>query len=104
MSEWVMAVTGSTDPSVDRAAFDDWYDTVHLPEVASCPGFRRGTRYETPEDVEHGFLTLYDVDGPEALESEEFLRRRGWGPFTGRVSFTTRVLRRRTALIRPDGA
>jgi hypothetical protein len=92
----MLAVSGVIDESIDRGEFDDWYDNVHLPEILGCPGFQWGVRYEAPSNPpgEHAFLTLYALEGPEAVETEEFTRRRGWGPFKGHVEFTTRLLRR----------
>lgn len=95
-ARWLVAVSGSIYRSVDRDEFDDWYDNIHLPQITQCPGFRWGVRYEAPEGSNpHAFLTLYEVDGPEALETEEFRARRGWGPFTGKVEFVTHLLKRR---------
>lgn len=104
MTNWLMAVTGTVDPAVDRAAFDDWYDNVHLPEIAACPGIRRGTRYEAPHSAEGppAFLTLYELEGPEAVDSELFRSRRGWGPFTGQVTFTTRLVQQRAVCENAD--
>lgn len=97
LTRWMLAVSGAIDQSVDRGKFDDWYDNIHLPEILSCPGFKWGVRYEAPPTApgDHAFLTLYGLEGPEAVETEDFSRQRGWGPFAGHVDFTTRLLRSR---------
>lgn len=74
-----------------EAAWNDWYDKVHLPEILACPGFRCGRRYATSGtggDRRH-YLALYDIEGPHVLDSPEFKARRGWGPFVGKVTFET---------------
>jgi len=94
LGEWVMAVTGTLSPSADRAAFDHWYDTVHLPEVLACSGFRWGRRYLGERGADGTpFLTLYGIDGPHALESPEFAACRGFGPFGEEVTFSTGAYR-----------
>ena len=72
------------DVSVDRAVeteWNAWYDAVHLPDIVTCPGFRRAARYFSEEDGTRHYLTVYEVDGPEAIKSIEFAQRRGWGAF-----------------------
>ena len=67
-------------------------DTVHLPEILACPGFRAGRRYRTGGSAAGRlYLALYEIDGPLALDSAEFKARRGWGPFAGKVKFDTTV-------------
>lgn len=56
--------------------FDQWYDTVHLPELLACPGFRSAERFaavggRTPHPP---YLALYRVTGPEAFDSEQYRR------------------------------
>ena len=49
----------------------EWYDTVHLGELMSCPGFLRTRRYEALDGIPN-FFALYELDQPEALEGERF--------------------------------
>jgi hypothetical protein len=90
----VVSVALSADADVD--AFNDWYDRSHLPEIAACPGFHGATRYACAhgEQEERLFIALYSVDGPEALETEEFAARRGFGAFAQHLTFTTRLYHR----------
>jgi hypothetical protein len=79
-------------PEDIETEWNRWYDTVHLPEILACPGFRSGRRYSTGSSAAgHFYLALYDIDGPSALDSAEFKARRGWGPFAGKVKFETKV-------------
>ncbi len=79
-------------PADIETAWNHWYDTVHLPEILACPGFRTGQRYCTGDSTAgRVYLALYDIDGPHVLDSELFKARRGWGPFAGKVTFDTKV-------------
>lgn len=93
-SPTILVVDVTVDPVVE-AAWNQWYDTEHLPEIASCPGFRSGQRYCTQDaDGTRRYLTIYELDGPEALESPAFRSRRGWGPFADKVRFRTQCFSR----------
>lgn len=80
-------------PGDIEAAWNRWYDTVHLPEILACPGFRSGRRYATSglSSERRRYLALYEIDGPHVLESAEFKARRGWGPFAGKVTFESQM-------------
>lgn len=79
-------------PEDIEAEWNRWYDTVHLPEILACPGFRAGRRYCTGGSAGSRFyLALYDIDGPQVVQSAEFNARRGWGPFAGKVKFETKL-------------
>jgi hypothetical protein len=57
--------------AADEDAFNRWYDEEHIPERLACPGFLGARRYKS---VEGGpaYLTIYDLEGTEALESPEY--------------------------------
>ncbi|MBO0663190.1 DUF4286 family protein [Jiella sp. MQZ9-1] len=84
MTEWLLVVDVSVDKDVERA-WNDWYDNEHLPEIVACPGFKSGSRYKVSDGETPRYLTVYEVSGPEALKSDEFLSRRGWREFASHV-------------------
>lgn len=62
--------------------YNEWYDAVHLPDVAAVPGVRSAQRYELgperrPEGVEPEFryLAVYEIDGDPAVVFPEITRR-----------------------------
>src|SRR5882762_10243430 len=61
------------DPSVDEGDFHRWYFEEHVAERMSCPGFLSARRFEAV-DGKPRYLAMYDLDGPEALQTEEYLR------------------------------
>jgi len=78
--------------------WNSWYDTVHLPEIMTCPGFREATRLVHEREGTRVYLAIYEIDGPEAVQSETFNRIRGWGRFAGRVTASARLFATRINL------
>jgi hypothetical protein len=93
LPRWLMVVDAEVDPDVETA-WNEWYDTVHLPEIADCPGFEEAARYVSEVDGQRHYIAVYALSGPEALDSPEFAARRGWAQFAGRVRATVRAHRR----------
>ena len=44
LPEYIFAVDAAVDAAVE-AAWNKWYDEVHLPEITACPGFRQSARF-----------------------------------------------------------
>jgi antibiotic biosynthesis monooxygenase (ABM) superfamily enzyme len=97
LPEHLLVVDVSVDPDVE-ADWNDWYDKIHLPEIVSCPGFRLAARYISEVDGERRYLTIYEIEGPEAFQTMEFAQRRGWGRFKEKVSAYVRTYRQVTVL------
>jgi hypothetical protein len=95
MTEWLLVVDVTVDPEVE-GAWNDWYDNKHLPEIVECPGFVSGARYRASGNDSARYLTVYEIAGPEALESEEFRGRRGWRDFSSHVRPQVTLYRRLT--------
>ncbi len=89
-----------------EAAWNQWYDEVHLPDALACPGVLRGSRYVSAGDAsltEKGeksgssaktYMAVYELSGPEALETAEFMAMRGWYQFSGKITARTQVFQR----------
>jgi hypothetical protein len=56
----------------DDAAFNTWYETVHVPDVLALPGFVRARRYRVRpglaqnDGAAHEFVTLFEIEGDPA--------------------------------------
>lgn len=99
----LLIVTAEVDEAVE-AAWNHWYDTVHLPDALACPGVLAGRRYVTQGNVsrtERGavtrtpqrlYTTVYALAGPEAVDTPEFTAMRGWAQFAPHVRSETRVV------------
>lgn len=85
----LLIVTATIEPSVEKE-WNAWYNDVHLPEIADCPGFKSAQRYVAQEhDGSRSYVSVYELSDADALTSAEFGRRRGWGPFVAQVKFKT---------------
>ena len=95
LTQWVMVVNVDIDPEIEND-WDDWYDTIHLPEIVACPGFIRSTRFKAPNVDETGRLqqvTIYELDRPDAMETAEFAAVRGVGPFGAQANAKARLVK-----------
>jgi hypothetical protein len=99
----LLIVTAEIDAEVETE-WNQWYDTVHLPEALACPGALRGRRFEQSGEASQSdrgtssrtaskvFVTIYELSGPEAVTTPEFQKMRGWYRFAPHVRSTTRVV------------
>ncbi|HTE84656.1 MAG TPA: DUF4286 family protein [Dehalococcoidia bacterium] len=70
----LMFVATDVDPQYEQA-WNRWYDTRHVPQRQGLPGFQSARRFEVLQGTETSrkYLALYDLEGPEALETEAYL-------------------------------
>ena len=74
--------------------FNAWYDTEHVPEWLSVPGFLSARRFICV-DGHPKYLAMYDLTGPDVLDSPAYLKV-GLGnssPWTKRVTSRVTVWR-----------
>ena len=82
--QWLNAVTVDIEPP-HAAAFNRWYNDVHVPEILECPGWTANRRYECV-DGEPRFLALYDLDDPTTpFASPEWSAAVGWDEFVDHI-------------------
>ncbi|MGI9425376.1 MAG: hypothetical protein ACR2PA_19445, partial [Hyphomicrobiaceae bacterium] len=55
--------------------FEHWYQSEHLIERVSVPGFRYGRRYEGIADGYRQYFTFYETDRPDVLTSQAYIDR-----------------------------
>lgn len=58
-------------PVDDEEEFNRWSDEDHVPKRLACPGFISCRRF-TAVKGEPKYLTIYELEGPEALETPEY--------------------------------
>jgi hypothetical protein len=64
-----------TPPVGREDEFNNWYDGHHSPShVEGVPGFISAMRYQAPSEPR--FLAIYELTGPEALDHEEYKKRK----------------------------
>jgi hypothetical protein len=67
-----------------EAAFNRWYDEVHLPELLACPGWLSARRY-TALDGGPKYVAVYEIAGPWVCDTAEFHQAKGFRAFEPHV-------------------
>ena len=80
---------------LDHDAFNDWYDSKHVPEVAPA-GLRHGKRY-TSDIPGFPYAALYDLDARDTLQSEALQKVRGFYQFTPQIAALERTVLERVS-------
>ena len=81
----IFLVYTDIDP-VHEEEFNAWYNTEHLPELLSLPGFLDAARYVAYKGVPR-YLAVYELDSAEALKTAEFQKwRANPSPWSRRIS------------------
>jgi hypothetical protein len=76
-----LLLTMTEPPVAMEEEFNAWYDTEHLPERLSIPGFESARRWVDP-NVATGtgkYLATYELASPQVLETPEYLAHVGDG-------------------------
>jgi len=104
-AKFLLIVSAEIDPSVE-AAWNKWYNEEHLPDALACPGVLSGNRYisvgEASLTKDGGkstssaktYVAVYELSGPEALDTPEFIEMRGWYQFTDKITARTQVYKK----------
>jgi len=97
----LLLVMIDVDPGHEEE-FNRWYNEQHLPERLACPGFLSGRRFEAVEG-EPKNLALYDLEGPDVLQSEAYKKIYGRSGWTEKISkHFVRLMRNRYLEITPE--
>ena len=81
---YIMLVSVDIPPEKE-AAWNDWYNKEHVPDILKCPGFKRVGRFKSLEGNGPRYVTIYELDRPDVRQSEAFAKVRGWYQFTDSV-------------------
>jgi hypothetical protein len=74
----LLIVMMDVDPSIEHE-FNQWQDDEHVPERLSCPGFVSARRFRSVAVPNIGltdvprYMTVYELEGAEALMTETYL-------------------------------
>jgi hypothetical protein len=66
------------------AEFNDWYNTIYVPNYEKVPGVIRGRRYRAVTGTPT-YLTLYEFEHPKVSESAPWLAQRDASPVTQKI-------------------
>jgi hypothetical protein len=86
--------------------YNDWYDTEHLIDRLSAPGFETGKRYVTTSGGPRTYLAAYDLAHVHVLETPEYRKLSGasFTPWTKRLMRRIRRVRALTEQVSPGDA
>jgi hypothetical protein len=74
MSRRGLLLTMTEPPACMEEEFNAWYDTEHLPERLSIPGFRSARRWVAEcKPGEGKYLATYELESPAVLLSPHYL-------------------------------
>jgi hypothetical protein len=87
-------ISGSEDD-----AFNDWYDAVHLPEVARFPGVLSARRYKAANvaplpgmtGASHPYLAIYELAAETEKELQGFMDRMAAAVAEGEFAMTPTI-------------
>ena len=93
MDKGFLLVLMQPPPALEEE-FNAWYDTEHIPERLSVPGFETALRYVCTDGAPR-YLAMYDLASPGVLDSPAYLKV-GFdnaSPWTKRVTSRVRIYR-----------
>jgi hypothetical protein len=71
-------------PSAVDGDFNEWYNTIYVPNYEKVPGVIRGRRYRAVEGTPT-YLTLYEFEHPKVSESAAWMAQRDASPVTLKI-------------------
>jgi hypothetical protein len=71
-------------PADAEDEWNDWYNTVYIPNYETVPGVRRGRRY-TAVTGTPAYLTMYEFDHTEVSKGQEWLTQQTAHPDNARM-------------------
>ena len=89
-SRFVFLAKATVDSSLNHGEFNHWYDTMHVPDVASV-GLRRAQRFRVSGGGDM-YLAAYEIASPGVLESPELAKVRGFHQFTPNIRLLERTV------------
>jgi|NGEPerStandDraft_6_1074524.scaffolds.fasta_scaffold180417_1 hypothetical protein len=86
--------------------YNDWYDTEHLLDRLSAPGFETGKRYVSSSSGPRTYLAIYDLTDIHVMETPEYRKLSGtsFTPWTKRLMRRMRRYRALTEQVSPGDA
>jgi hypothetical protein len=74
-----------------EAAWNDWYDTVHLPELLSVPGFVSAVRFRQLGAEGH-YLAWNESEHPRVFSEPRYAEITGWGEWAPMIAEWSRSI------------
>lgn len=99
MGRWLLMVGTNCKDETRDSEFNHWYDTIHIPDVLSSPGFKSAARYlaKDPEKGKGKYLAIYEIETEDIKKTlktslENIESKRAAGRWTDLLEIvTTRI-------------
>lgn len=79
MPKAILTIRTSAVSNAAEAAYNTWYEEIHIPQVCQVPGFVTATRYKLhtqPETDLPTYLAIYEMDSDDPAAAVAEMRRR----------------------------
>jgi hypothetical protein len=95
VAKGVFVVQSSALDADHESAFDEWYQSVHIPEILDVPGFTGARRFRVVDGAEdqHPFLTIYEIEADDVQAPLKEMYRRAQA---GEMNIPDHVMKART--------
>ena len=98
MAKWVLLVQTDCTDAAQVKEFNQWYDTIHIPDILEAPGFVSASRYEIPSPAEGQgrFLAIYEIESDDVQAAfskmqEHLAKKREQGRMSKLVKMVSRT-------------
>ena len=73
MEKWLVIVESDCKDKTRDSEFNNWYDTIHIPDVLSSPGFKGAARYVIRDQVKGKgkYLAIYEIETDDIKKTLE---------------------------------
>jgi hypothetical protein len=73
MEKWLMLVETNCKDETRDSEFNKWYETVHIPDILSCPGHKSATRYIIKDRAKGRgkYLAVYEIETDDIKRTME---------------------------------
>jgi len=82
MTKLFLIVKAEVEESIEDQ-WNEWYNTIHVPEVMACPGFLSARRLLSLD--KSTYIAIYELESEAAINTDEFRAVSGWGVFSESV-------------------
>lgn len=76
-TKFVYLVRSEFGSSEREDEWNEWYDTVHVPDMLSVPGVERAERFAKP-DGSGAYVAIYDFASLEVFDEPRYKEVVGW--------------------------
>lgn len=77
-TEYLYILRAEFSDAEQEAAWNQWYEEKHIPELLTVPGFASATRYRERGEGRR-YLAIYEITGTDVFDEPRYAEVTGWG-------------------------